>query len=65
MTRRRRAQPKPRQRSPRTREELEGKNKPVPSEKEIPAALRALLTGDDAVDAVWLPPDPILLRSRS
>jgi putative ABC transport system substrate-binding protein len=35
--------------------------KPVASEREIPEALRALLKGDDAVDALWIPPDPFLL----
>ena len=39
--------------------------KPVTNEKEIPPALRALLTGEDAVDALWLPPDPVLLGDES
>jgi putative tryptophan/tyrosine transport system substrate-binding protein len=39
--------------------------KPVANEKEIPPALRALLSGDDAVDALWLPPDPVLLGDES
>lgn len=33
----------------------------VASEREVPDALRALLKGDGAVDALWLPPDPMLL----
>jgi len=31
--------------------------------REVPAALRALLTGPDAVDALWLPPDALLLAA--
>jgi ABC-type uncharacterized transport system substrate-binding protein len=31
----------------------------VTSEKDVPAALRGLLKGDDAVDALWIPPDPL------
>jgi ABC-type uncharacterized transport system substrate-binding protein len=27
----------------------------------VPAALRALLSGAEAADALWLPPDPLLL----
>lgn len=34
----------------------------VTQEKEIPEALRALLKGENAVDALWIPPDPILMR---
>jgi len=33
----------------------------VASDKEIPEALRGMLKGDQAVDAVWLPPDPVVL----
>jgi putative ABC transport system substrate-binding protein len=33
----------------------------VSNEKEVPEALRALLKGGDAVDALWLPADPLLL----
>lgn len=36
-------------------------SRPVATVAEIPQALRSLLTGDEAVDAVWIPPDPILL----
>jgi len=39
--------------------------KAVASEREVPAALRALLTGSDAVDALWLPPDPMLLGDEA
>ena len=35
--------------------------RPVASEKDVPAAIRSLVTGADAVDAVWIPPDPLLL----
>jgi ABC-type uncharacterized transport system substrate-binding protein len=37
----------------------------VESEKEVPVALRGLLTGADAVDALWLPPDPLLLAAET
>jgi putative tryptophan/tyrosine transport system substrate-binding protein len=33
----------------------------VTSERDIPAALRSLLAGDQAIDALWIPPDPVLL----
>ena len=39
--------------------------KPVATERDVPEALRALLQGADAVDAVWLPPDPLLLGAES
>jgi ABC-type uncharacterized transport system substrate-binding protein len=35
--------------------------RPVTSERDVPEALRQLLNGPEAVDALWLPPDPILL----
>lgn len=35
--------------------------KPIASDRDVPQALRALLQGADAVDALWLPPDPLLL----
>lgn len=35
--------------------------KAISSDREVPQALRALLAGSDAVDALWLPPDPLLL----
>jgi len=35
--------------------------KPVAGEREIPQALRSLLQGAEAVDALWIPPDPLLL----
>jgi ABC-type uncharacterized transport system substrate-binding protein len=37
----------------------------VAGERDIPAALRSLLQGDDAVDALWIPPDPLLMDSES
>src|SRR6185295_8800761 len=39
--------------------------KPVGSEREVPEALRSLLQGPDAVDAVWFPPDPLLMGAES
>lgn len=39
--------------------------RPVASEREIPEALRSLLRGPDAIDALWLPPDPMLLADES
>jgi putative ABC transport system substrate-binding protein len=35
----------------------------VASEREVPAALRALIEGPDAADALWLPPDALLLAA--
>jgi ABC-type uncharacterized transport system substrate-binding protein len=35
--------------------------RPVASEKDVPAALRGLLRGEDAVDALWIPPDRLLM----
>ena len=37
----------------------------VASDKEVPEALRALLKGSEAVDALWLPPDPMLLGDEA
>ena len=39
--------------------------KAVTSEREIPAALRALLAGEQAVDALWIPTDPVLLGDET
>jgi putative tryptophan/tyrosine transport system substrate-binding protein len=39
--------------------------KPVPTERDIPQAVRSLLSGTDEVDALWIPPDPILLSEES
>jgi ABC-type uncharacterized transport system substrate-binding protein len=39
--------------------------KPVTSEREVPPAVRSLLQGVDAVDALWLPPDPMLLGEEA
>lgn len=40
-------------------------DKPVAADKEIPEAIRSLLKGDQAVDALWIPPDPILLGDET
>ena len=37
----------------------------VPSEREVPQALRSLLQGSTAVDALWIPPDPVLLGEET
>jgi putative ABC transport system substrate-binding protein len=37
----------------------------VTSERDIPAALRSLLAGDQAIDALWIPPDPVLLGDET
>lgn len=37
----------------------------VSSERDVPEALRALLRGEGAVDALWIPPDPMLLGEES
>jgi putative ABC transport system substrate-binding protein len=37
----------------------------VASEKEIPETLRGLLRGNDAADALWIPPDPTLLGDQT
>jgi putative ABC transport system substrate-binding protein len=39
--------------------------RPVASDKDVPEALRTLLKGADAVDALWIPPDPVLLGDES
>jgi ABC-type uncharacterized transport system substrate-binding protein len=36
-------------------------DRPVTAEREVPQALRSILQGDAAVDALWIPPDPVLL----
>jgi len=40
-------------------------DKPVVTEREIPEALRSLLQGGEAVDALWIPPDPLLMGTES
>jgi len=40
-------------------------SKPVASERDVPQALRSLLTGAEAADAIWIPPDPVLLGEES
>jgi putative ABC transport system substrate-binding protein len=37
----------------------------VASEREIPQAMRGLLAGDQAIDALWIPADPILLGDET
>jgi len=37
----------------------------VTSERDIPVALRSLLAGDQAIDALWIPPDPVLLGDET
>jgi ABC-type uncharacterized transport system substrate-binding protein len=37
----------------------------VASEKDVPATLRSLLRGEDAVDTLWIPPDPMLLGEET
>ena len=39
--------------------------KAVATERDVPLALRALLSGDEAADAIWIPPDPVLLGEES
>lgn len=39
--------------------------KPVTSVKDVPATLRSMLQGPEAVDAVWIPPDPVLMDTES
>lgn len=40
-------------------------SRPVASEREVPQALRELLSGSEAADAIWMPPDPVLLGEES
>jgi ABC-type uncharacterized transport system substrate-binding protein len=37
----------------------------VASEKDVPSTLRSLLKGADAVDAIWIPADPVLLAEET
>lgn len=39
--------------------------RPIASEKDVPQALRTLLSGAEAVDALWFPPDPLLLGDET
>ena len=39
--------------------------RPVASDKDVPEALRSLLKGSDAIDALWIPPDPVLLADEA
>jgi ABC-type uncharacterized transport system substrate-binding protein len=38
--------------------------KAVATVKDLPATLRGMLQGAEAVDAVWLPPDPVLMDAE-
>jgi ABC-type uncharacterized transport system substrate-binding protein len=38
--------------------------RPVTSLKDVPGALRSILQGPEAVDAVWIPPDPVLMDAE-
>jgi len=40
-------------------------SRPVASERDVPQALRGLLSGNEAADAIWIPPDPVLLGEES
>ena len=37
----------------------------IGSERDVPETVRALLKGDQAVDALWVPPDPMLLGDET
>lgn len=37
----------------------------VKGERDVPTALRSLLKGEEAVDAFWIPPDPLLLGDET
>jgi ABC-type uncharacterized transport system substrate-binding protein len=39
--------------------------KPIASGRDVPQALRELLSGSDAVDALWLLPDPVLVADEA
>jgi len=39
--------------------------KAAASDKDVPQALRSLLGGQDPVDALWVPPDPLLLGDQA
>jgi ABC-type uncharacterized transport system substrate-binding protein len=39
--------------------------KAVATVKDVPTTLRAMLQGAEAVDAVWIPPDPVLMEAES
>jgi putative ABC transport system substrate-binding protein len=39
--------------------------RPVESEQDVPAALRELLTGEEPMDALWVPPDPLILADAT
>jgi ABC-type uncharacterized transport system substrate-binding protein len=39
--------------------------KPVTTVKDVPATLRSMLQGAEAVDAIWVPADPVLMDAES
>ncbi|MFI5182856.1 MAG: ABC transporter substrate-binding protein [Vicinamibacteria bacterium] len=39
--------------------------RPVAADKDVPEALRSLLKGSDSIDALWIPPDPVLLADEA
>lgn len=39
--------------------------RPIASDKDIPQALRTLLSGEETVDALWMPPDPVIMAEES
>ena len=39
--------------------------RPVTAERDVPPALRSLLKGAEAMDALWVPPDPMLLSEAT
>jgi putative ABC transport system substrate-binding protein len=40
-------------------------DRPVASDRQVPEALRSLLRGNEAIDALWIPLDPILLGEEA
>jgi ABC-type uncharacterized transport system substrate-binding protein len=38
--------------------------KPVTTVKDVPGTLRSMLQGAEAVDAIWIPPDPVLMDTE-
>jgi ABC-type uncharacterized transport system substrate-binding protein len=39
--------------------------RPVAAERDVPAALRSLLKGEEAMDALWIPPDPLIIGEET
>ena len=40
-------------------------SRPVANGRDVPQALRSLLKGDETMDALWIPPDPLLLGDET